>query len=102
MVMDAFAALVEPNRRKLLEAVRQRPCTVTMLVELVGLSQPAVSKHLRCLRDAQLVAVRPDGQKRWYELNAQPLAEVAEFLEPYRAFLADRLDALEDHLDREQ
>ena len=98
--MDTFTALVEPNRRKLLDAVRRGPCTVNMLVDVAGLSQPAVSKHLKCLREANLVVVRPDGQKRWYELNADPLSQVEEFLEPYRVYLSERLDALETHLDQ--
>jgi DNA-binding transcriptional ArsR family regulator len=97
--MDAFSAIVEPNRRLLLEAMRREPCTVNTLVKVAGLSQPAVSKHLKILREANLVIVRPDGQKRWYELNAQPLMEVDEFLEPYRQFLNNKLDALEKHLD---
>ncbi len=97
--MDAFTALVEPNRRLLLESIRQEPRTVNMLVEVAGLSQPAVSKHLKILKEADLVVVRPDGQKRWYELNAEPLREVEQFLEPYRKFLSNRLDDLERHLD---
>jgi len=97
--MDAFSAIVEPNRRLLLETVRRQPCTVNTLVEVVGLSQPAVSKHLKILKAANLVVVRPDGQKRWYELNAQPLMEVDRFLEPYRQFLSNKLDHLEQHLD---
>jgi DNA-binding transcriptional ArsR family regulator len=97
--MDAFSAIVEPNRRLLLEAIRRKPCTVNMLVEVAGLSQPAVSKHLKILKEANLVVVRPDGQKRWYELNARPLLEVDRFLAPYRAFLGGRLDDLERHLD---
>ncbi|HIG42615.1 MAG: metalloregulator ArsR/SmtB family transcription factor [bacterium] len=97
--MDAFSVIAEPNRRLLLETVRHRPCTVNMLVEVAGLSQPAVSKHLKILKSANLVVVRPDGQKRWYELNAQPLMEVDEFLEPYRQFLSNKLDNLERHLD---
>jgi len=97
--MDAFSAIVEPNRRLLLETVRRQPCTVNMLVEVAGLSQPAVSKHLKILKAANLVVVRPDGQKRWYELNAQPLMEVDKFLEPYRQFLSNKLDHLEQHLD---
>ena len=97
--MDAFSAIVEPNRRLLLETVRRQPCTVNTLVEVAGLSQPAVSKHLKILKAANLVVVRPDGQKRWYELNAQPLMEIDEFLEPYRQFLSNKLDHLEQHLD---
>ncbi len=97
--MNAFSAIAEPKRRLLLEAIRQQPCTVNTLVELAGLSQPAVSKHLKILKAANLVVVRPDGQKRWYELNAQPLTEVDSFLEPYREFLSNKLDQLEQHLD---
>ena len=97
--MDAFSAIVEPNRRLLLETIRRRPCTVNELVAVTGLSQPAVSKHLKVLKATNLVVVRPDGQKRWYELNAEPLMEVDEFLEPYRQYLSDKLDHLEKHLD---
>ena len=97
--MNAFNAIAEPNRRLLLEAIREEPCTVNTLVKAAGLSQPAVSKHLKVLKAANLVVVRPEGQKRWYELNAAPLTEVDEFLEPYRKFMSDRLDALEDYLD---
>ncbi len=98
--MDTFAAIVEPNRRLMLETMRLHPCTVSALVEVTGLSQPAVSKHLKVLKETNLVVVRPDGQKRWYELNAQPLKEVDEFLEPYRQFLSAKLDRLERHLDQ--
>ena len=97
--MDTFTALAEPNRRRPLEAIRQEPCTVNMLVSRSDLSQPAVSKHLKYLREANLVVVKPDGQKRWYALNPTPLEEIAEFLEPYRQLFLNRLDALEQHLD---
>ena len=99
MLMDTFNALAEPNRRRLLEAIRQEPCTVNMLVSRSDLSQPAVSKHLKYLREANLVMVKPDGQKRWYALNPIPLEEIEEFLEPYRQLFLNRLDALEQHLD---
>ena len=69
------------------------------LVSRLEISQPGVSKHLRVLRDAGLVEVRPEGRRRWYGLRAQPLAEVDEWLEPYRAYWADRLNALERHLE---
>ena len=93
--MDTFNALAEPNRRRLLEAIRQEPCTVNMLVTRSDLSQPAVSKHLKYLREAKLVLVKPDGQKRWYSLNPNPLKEIEAFLEPYRQLSLNRLDALE-------
>jgi len=97
--MDTFNALAEPNRRRLLGAILQEPCTVNMLVTRSGLSQPAVSKHLKYLREANMVVVTPDGQKRWYALNPVPLQEIEEFLEPYRHLLPNRLDTVEQHLD---
>ena len=96
--VDAFSAIVEPNRRLMLETMRQKPCTVNELVTVTGLSQPAVSKHLKVLKASNLVVVRPDGQKRWHELNAAPLQEVDQFLEPYRKFINRKLDRLEHHL----
>ena len=98
--MDAFTALVEPNRRRLLDAIRARPSTVNMLVDEAGLSQPAVSKHLKVLRDTGLVTVKPDGQKRWYCLNAGPLRELEAYLKPYRQFMNERLDNLEHYLEQ--
>lgn len=96
---STFTVLAEPNRRQLLDEMRAGPQTVGAMVDAVGLSQPAVSKHLRILREAGLVRVRPDGQRRWYELNPEPLAELDEWLEPYRALWTERLDRLERHLD---
>ncbi len=70
-----------------------------MLVEVVGMRQPVVSKHLRILRYAGLVKVTPDGQRRLYSIRAGPLAEVDAWIEPYRKFWSERLGALEQHLD---
>ena len=102
MTAAAFAAVAEPSRRRILDLLRERARTVNELVELLGLSQPGVSKHLRVLREAELVEVRRDAQRRWYELRAEPLGEVAAWLEPYRALWADRLDHLERHLDSKE
>lgn len=100
--MSTFDALAEPNRRRILDVLRAAPATVNALVEAIGLSQPAVSKHLRVLREAGLVTVRPDGQRRWYQVNARPLADLDAWLEPYRELWSDRLDELERHLDESQ
>lgn len=70
------------------------------LVERVGMHQPGVSRHLRVLRDAGLVEVRKDAQRRLYRLRPEPLMELDAWLEPYRAEWADRLDSLERHLGR--
>jgi DNA-binding transcriptional ArsR family regulator len=94
-----FEVVAEPTRRRILDLLRERSRPVGELVELSGLSQPLVSKHLRVLRDAGLVRVRQDAQRRWYELRLEPLAEVDAWLEPYRRLWAESLDALERHLD---
>ncbi len=95
---NAFATLADPKRRQILDAVRDRPATVSSLVELLGISQPGVSKHLKVLREANLVRVRADGQKRWYELNPAPLSELDAWLEPYRQFWAKSFNRLETQL----
>lgn len=69
-------------------------------MEQLGLSQPAVSKHLKVLREAGFVDVRRDAQRRWYRLRAEPLLEIEAWLRPFQAVWAERLDALEMHLDR--
>ena len=97
--MNTFVVLAEPKRREILDELRREPQTVSALVDALGVSQPAVSKHLRVLREADMVSVRPDGQRRWYEVNPTPLEELAEWLEPYREMWSERLDSLERHLD---
>jgi DNA-binding transcriptional ArsR family regulator len=97
-----FDALAEPARRQILELLRRRERSVGELVQRLKLSQPGVSKHLRVLREAGLVRVRPEGQRRWYGLRPEPLAELDEWLQPYREFWGGRLDALERHLDEEE
>ena len=95
-----FDVLAEPRRRDILDLLRVRERSVGELVDRLKLSQPGVSKHLRVLREAGLVEVRIDAQRRWYRVRAEPLAEVDAWLEPYRRFWTDRLDALERHLDQ--
>jgi DNA-binding transcriptional ArsR family regulator len=97
--MDVFDVLVDPSRRRILDLLREREHLVGELVDDLGLSQPGVSKHLRVLRDAGLVRVRVDAQRRWYGLDPLPLTEVDRWLAPYRRYWADRLDLLERHLD---
>ena len=94
-----FEVLAEPTRRQILDLLLEQPRAVSELVDAVGLSQPGTSKHLRVLRDAGLVDVRKDAQRRVYALRADGLAEIDAWLEPYRRLWAGRLDALERHLD---
>jgi DNA-binding transcriptional ArsR family regulator len=100
-VAATFDVLAEPTRRRILALLLDRERSVGDLVKRLKLSQPGVSKHLRVLRDAGLVSVRTEAQRRIYEVQPEPLAEVAEWLEPYRRLWAERLDALERHLDKE-
>jgi DNA-binding transcriptional ArsR family regulator len=95
----AFDVLAEPNRRRILDELLTGEAAVGELAGRLSLAQPAVSKHLRILRDAGLVSVRVDAQRRLYRLRPQPLAEIDRWLVPYRRLWAERLDALGDHLD---
>ena len=96
-----FDVLAEPTRRRILDLLLHRERPVGELVKRLKLSQPGVSKHLRVLREAGLVSVRSDAQRRIYGVRPEPLQEVAEWLEPYRKLWGERLDALERHLDEE-
>lgn len=95
----AFEVLAEPNRRRILDLLRAEERPVGDLVAALAISQPAVSKHLRVLREAGLVEVRADAQRRVYRLRTEPLRELDAWLAPYRRLWAAHLDALERHLD---
>jgi DNA-binding transcriptional ArsR family regulator len=95
----AFEVLAEPNRRRILDLLRVAERPVGDLVAELAVSQPAISKHLRILREAGLVDVRSDAQRRLYRVRAEPLRAVQEWLEPYRQLWESRLDDLEQHLD---
>jgi DNA-binding transcriptional ArsR family regulator len=94
-----FEVLAEPRRREILDLLRERERSVNELVERVAISQPGVSKHLRVLREAGLVDVRPEAQRRIYLVRPAPLMELDAWIAPYRRLWADKLDALERHLD---
>ena len=98
-VQALFDVMVEPRRREILELVRSRERLVGDLAEELGVAQPTVSKHLKVMREAGLVTVRRDAQRRWYRLRPQPLLELDAWLAPYREAWAGRLDDLERHLD---
>jgi DNA-binding transcriptional ArsR family regulator len=94
-----FEVLAEPNRRRILDLLRAEERPVGELVRELEVSQPAVSKHLRVLREAGLVTVRPEAQRRLYRVAPEPLKEMDEWLAPYRRLWSKRLDRLERHLD---
>ncbi len=100
--MDALAVLAEPTRRRIVEALRRRERSVGYLVHVLRMSQPAVSKHLRVLREAGIVSVRTDAQQRFYRLEPEPFRELDEWLAPYRTLWTTHLDALSRHLDEKE
>ena len=97
--VSPFEVLAEPNRRRILDLLQASESPVGDLVERLDLSQPAVSKHLRVLREAGLVEVRTDAQRRLYRVRPEPLRMLDEWLAPYRRMWASSLDDLEQHLD---
>ncbi|WP_433263234.1 ArsR/SmtB family transcription factor [Actinosynnema sp. CS-041913] len=96
---STFAVLADPHRREILDVLRAGERPVNDLVDWLALTQPTVSKHLKVLREAGLVEVRRDAQRRWYRLRTEPLAEVDAWLAPYRRMWERSLDALEQRLD---
>jgi DNA-binding transcriptional ArsR family regulator len=102
MSAPAFEVLAEPSRRRILDLLRDDERSVGDLVDRLPLSQPGVSRHLRVLRDAGLVNVRQQAQKRLYAVNPEPLAEIDAWLAPYRRLWTQKLDALENHLDEKE
>ena len=95
-----FQALGEPRRLHILDLLRDGERPVGELVDELGVSQPAVSKHLRILKAAGLVEVRADAQRRLYRVRTEPLIELDEWLAAYRRMWSTHLDRLADHLDR--
>ena len=102
MATDVFTVLAEPTRRRILDQLRRDECSVNELVEALSVSQPAVSKHLKVLRDAGFVSVRTAAQHRIYSVDTAPLESLDDWLTPYRRLWATRLDALERHLDSKE
>jgi DNA-binding transcriptional ArsR family regulator len=97
---DAFAAVADPTRRRLLDSLAEGERTVLSLAAPFRMTLSAVSQHLKLLRDAGLVKVRKSGRERYYRLDPRPLREVADWVTTYERFWRQKLDALGDHLDR--
>jgi DNA-binding transcriptional ArsR family regulator len=97
---STWSALSDPHRRAAIELLRDGPKPVGDLVKALGITQPGMSKHLRVLREVGLVQVRQDAQRRVYELDPKPLAELDAWLAPYRRLWDERLDALKRHLEQ--
>src|SRR6476646_10032055 len=100
--MDAFAALADPTRRQILELLGERERSAGELARQFRISRPAVSRHLRVLREAGLARPRGEAQRRIYRIEPAALAEVDAWVGRYRRFWSDGLDRLEQHLDDEE
>ena len=105
-MVTTFEVLADPTRRRILDLLRERPRLVGELADLLKVSQPGISKHLRVLREAGLVRARQDAQRHWYELRPEPLVEIDTWLASYRYLWEARFDRLDDLLtelqDKEQ
>jgi DNA-binding transcriptional ArsR family regulator len=99
---NTFAALSDPTRRAILARLAQGECSVSELAEPFDMSLPAVSKHLRVLEHAGLIAQRRDAQRRPCRIQAAPLKQVADWAEHYRVLWEQRLGRLEDYLNELQ
>jgi DNA-binding transcriptional ArsR family regulator len=100
-MISAFDIVAEPARRRILDLLSTGELAAGDLADALPISQPGVSKHLKVLREAGLVSVRVDAQRRLYRLRPEGLREIEDWIAPYRRFWSDQLDALENHLNRE-
>jgi len=98
--VTVFTALADPTRVRILDLLCKHDRSVGELVQQFDLTQPAVSQHLKVLKEAGLVASRAQAQQRIYSINPKPLRELDSWLQKYRKFWAAKLHSVEDHLDR--
>ena len=96
---DAFNAVAEPRRREILDLLADRERPVNELVELTGLGQPQVSKHLRVLREVGAVQAREEGRQRLYRIDAEALRPIFEWVSPYQRLWEERFERLDDVLE---
>jgi DNA-binding transcriptional ArsR family regulator len=96
---DAFNAVAEPRRRQILDGLAEGECRVNDLVDLLEISQPQVSKHLKVLREVGLVRVREEGRERIYGLNGRSLKPIHDWVKSYERMWSERFDALDEVLE---
>jgi DNA-binding transcriptional ArsR family regulator len=98
--VSAFEALAEPTRRRIVELLAEGECSAGEIASYFSTSRPGISRHLRVLHEHGLVTARTEGTRRLYSLDPAPLEEVDEWLERYRGFWTNRLDALDTEIRR--
>ncbi len=99
---DVFNAVAEPRRRRILDALARGERPVNDLVRALRIAQPQVSKHLGVLKQVGLVSVRGDGRQRLYRVNPEKLKPIHDWVKAYETLWRDRLDRLDDYLQRLQ
>lgn len=102
MKQTTLNALAEPNRLQIVELLRDGPLTVNQVADRLKIRQPQTSKHLKILHEAGMVEVQAEANRRIYRLRPEPLQEMDEWLESFRGIWEQRLDQLEDYLDKLQ
>lgn len=102
MQLDAFQALADPTRRRIVEVLRDGEHQVGEVVEKAGIHQSGVSRHLRILSESGFVSMRPDGQRRFYALRPEPFQALSAWLIPYQKLWEERLDRFEEALKKKQ
>ncbi|UGU16159.1 metalloregulator ArsR/SmtB family transcription factor [Sinomicrobium kalidii] len=99
MRRDVFQAIADPNRRAIINLLANRKLTVNQIADNFEVSRPAISKHIKILTECGLVIIQPQGRERYCEARLRKLREVSEWIEQYRRFWNNKLDALEDFLE---
>lgn len=101
MRRDVFQAIADPTRREIIRLVAHQPLNLNAIAERFEVSRPAVSKHIKILRECGLVIIKQNGRERYCEANLRSLSEVSRWIEQYREFWTSKLDALEKFLEEE-
>lgn len=101
MRRDVFQAIADPNRRAIINLLASKKLTLGEVAENFDVSRPAISKHIKILSECGLIVVTQQGRERYCEVKLQKLREVSEWLEQYRVFWTNKLDALENFLHQE-
>jgi DNA-binding transcriptional ArsR family regulator len=102
MRRDVYQAIADPTRRRILHLVSKKPLNLNAVAANFRISRPAISKHVRILKESGLVNIKKSGRERYCEARLQKLNEVSEWVEQYRRFWTAKLDALEDYLKKIQ
>ncbi|HEY2727223.1 MAG TPA: metalloregulator ArsR/SmtB family transcription factor [Parafilimonas sp.] len=101
MRRDVFQAIADPTRRKIIHTLAQKPLNLNTVAQNFHISRPAVSKHIKILSECGLVIIKQTGRERYCEINFKSLAKIADWIEQYRVFWTQKLDALETFLKKE-